>query len=205
MVSVCDALIERLSDKNIEYKAEVYITPDSNYDGSGYTAQKAEDLPFETRFKQLYTYIRNESFEGKSERTYNIYVLVSHYTLSAADRFASVIKDNDLGTVIGAFNTGGEAYGSPDLKVLETSGIFFYFTENKSLNKNGTDNSVYGTSPNVYVNMNKGTLNKRDELISQGIDYSTYENRLKWDNVLIKTLELIKEDENDKGNNTADE
>ena len=40
MVSVCDALIERLSDKNIEYKAEVYITPDSNYDGSGYTDQR---------------------------------------------------------------------------------------------------------------------------------------------------------------------
>ncbi len=205
MVSVCDALIERLSDKNIEYKAEVYITPDSNYDGSGYTDQKAENLPFKTKFKHLYTDIRNESFEGKSERAYNVYVIVSHYTLSAADRFASVIKDNDLGTVIGAFNTGGESYGSPDLKVLERSGIYFYYTPNKVLNNNGTDNSVYGTSPNVYVNMNKETLNKRDELISQGINYSTYENRLKWDDVLIKTLELIKEDENDKGNNTADE
>ncbi len=205
MVSVCDALIERLSDKNIEYKTEVYITPDSNYDGSSYTAQKAGDLPFETKFKKLYMDIRNEKFEGKSERSYNIYVLVSYYTLSAADRFASIIKDNNLGTVIGAFNTGGEAYGSPDLKVLETSGIYFYYTENKSLNKDGTDNSVYGTSPNIYVNINKEALNKRDELIAQEIDYGTYENRLKWDNVLIETLKIIKENENDQTNNPSNE
>ena len=202
---VCDKLIERLSDKSFEYTKEVYITPDSNYDGSGYIAQQAENLPFKTRYKQLYTDIRNEKFEGKSERIYNIYVLVSPDTLSAADRFTAVMKDNNLATIVGAFNTGGEAYGSPDLKVLETSGIYFYFTENKSLNKDGTDNSVYGTSPNVYVNLNKETLNKRDELIAQGIDYRTYENRLKWDNVLIETIEMIKEDENDKGNNTPAE
>lgn len=193
MVSICDSLIEKLSDKDIEYKAEVYITPDSNYDRSGYTVQKAENLPFETKFKQLYTNIRMESFEGESERPYNIYVLVSYYTLSAADRFVSVIKDNNLGTIIGAFNTGGEAYGSPDLKVLERSGIYFYYTENKSLNSDGTDNSVYGTSPDIYVNISKETLDKRDELIEQGIDYSIYESRIKWDSVLIETLEIIKE------------
>ncbi|MGN1134976.1 MAG: S41 family peptidase [Oscillospiraceae bacterium] len=192
MMGVCDALIEKLSDRSFNYDAKVYFTSDENCYDESCIERRAAELPFETRFKKLYMDIREENFEGKSERKHNIYVLVSHITLSAADRFVSIIKDNDLGTVIGAFNTGGEAYGSPDIKVLETSGIYFYFTPYKSLNKNGTDNSVYGTSPNVYVSINKETLNKRNEIIVQGIDYSTYENRLKWDNVLIETLELIR-------------
>ena len=205
MMSVCDALIEKLSCKSFGFETEIYGTTNAFFYDDNYIERKAADLPFKTHFKKLYIYTRKENFEGKSEQKRNVYVLVSHITLSAADRFASIIKDNGLGKVIGAFNTGGEAYGSPDLKVLEKSGLYFYYTPNKSLNSDGTDNSVYGTSPDIYVDINKSALNKRNNLIVQGIDCGTYENRLKWDNVLIKTLELIKEDENDKGNNTANE
>ena len=133
--------------------------------------------------------IRAEKFEGKSEREYNIYVLVSHFSVSAADKFASIIKDHGLGTVIGVFNTGGEAYGSPDIKVLKKSGLYFYYTPFKSLNRDGTDNSVYGTSPDIYVTLNDEFFIKRDELLLQGEPYGTYENRLKWDGVLIRALE----------------
>lgn len=73
------------------------------------------------------------------------------------------------------------------------------------INNDGTDNSVYGTSPDIYSELSIENYIIQQELIDNGEDPYTYENRLKWDNVLIETLELIKEDENDKGNNTADE
>ena len=190
MAAVCHALIEELSAKNFEYNTPVYVTPAESEYGE-YTAKKAKELPFETKFKKLFKDIRTEKFEGKSEREYNIYVLVSHFSVSAADKFASIIKAHGLGTVIGAFNTGGEAYGSPDVKVLTKSGLYFYYTPFKSFNRDGTDNSVYGTSPDIYVTLNNEFFIKRDELILQGEPYGTYENRLKWDGVLIRTLEEI--------------
>ena len=190
MSAVCHAFIEELTARNFEYNTPIYVTPAESEYGE-YTAKKAKELPFETKFKKLFKYIRTERFEGKSEIEYNIYVLVSHFSVSAADKFASIIKAHGLGTVIGAFNTGGEAYGSPDVKVLTESGLYFYYTPFKALNRDGTDNSVYGTSPDIYVTLNNEFFIKRDELILQGEPYGTYENRLKWDGVLISTLEEI--------------
>lgn len=188
MDGICHALIEELSAKSFEYNTAVYVTP-SESEYMECTAQKAKELPFETKFKKLCRDIRAESFEGKSEREYNIYVLVSHISVSAADKFTSIIKEHGLGAVIGVFNTGGEAYGSPDIKVLTESGLYFYYTPFKSLNRDGTDNSVYGTSPDIYVTLDSDMLKKQDELILRGEPYGTYENRLKWDSVLIRALE----------------
>ena len=188
MAAVCHTFIEELTARNFEYNTPIYVTPAESEYGE-YTAKKAKELPFETKFKKLFKDIRTEKFEGKSEREYNIYVLVSHFSVSAADKFASIIKDHGLGTVIGVFNTGGEAYGSPDIKVLKKSGLYFYYTPFKSLNRDGTDNSVYGTSPDIYVTLNDEFFIKRDELLLQGEPYGTYENRLKWDGVLIRALE----------------
>lgn len=188
MDGICHALIEELSAKSFEYNTAVYVTP-SESEYMECTAQKAKELPFETKFKKLCRDIRAESFEGKSEREYNIYVLVSHISVSAADKFTSIIKEHGLGTVIGVFNTGGEAYGSPDVKVLTESGLYFYYTPFKSLNRDRTDNSVYGTSPDIYVTLDSDMLKKQDELILRGEPYGTYENRLKWDRVLIRALE----------------
>lgn len=191
MESICNALAERLSDRDFEYGAEVYSV-EKPYDD---TAKRALKPTFKTNFKKLYSHYDSNSLTGKAEKKYSIFVLVSHPSLSAADRFASIVKDNGLGTVIGAFNSGGEGYGSPDLKVLEKSGLYFYFTPYKSLNKDGTDNSVYGTSPDIYAKIDREAFKKRDEQLMQGIDCSTYENRLKWDNVLLTAVEIIEENQ----------
>lgn len=191
MDGVCHSLIEELSAKSFEYSTAVYVTPEEN-EYLDYPAKKAGELSFETKFKKLCEDIREEKFEGKSEREYNIYVLVSKNSISASDKFAAIIKDNDIGTVIGAFGTGGEAYGSPDIRVQTSSGLYFYYTPFKSLNRDGTDNSVYGTSPDIYVTLDKDFLKNRDELFLRDEPYGTYENRLKWDSVLIRALEEIK-------------
>lgn len=189
MKGVCDALLGALSEKDIEFNSDIYTT--RKYDDC--KAVRESELPFESRFKKLYSQTEENLIGGESAKKYNIYVLVSPVSLSAADRFAAVIKNNDLGTVVGAFNTGGEAFGSPDIAVLEESGLYFYFTDYKYINPDGTDNSVYGTAPDIYIKLNDDFLKKRDELILQNINYETYENRLKWDNALTETVEIIKE------------
>lgn len=198
---ICDALIGALSDKDIEFNAKIYTTRE--YDDC--KAKRRSELPFESRFKKLYSQSEENLIKGESAKKYNIYVLVSPVSLSAADRFAAIVKESGMGTVVGAFNTGGEAFGSPDLAILEKSGLYFYFTDYKYINSDGTDNSVYGTAPNIYITLNDEFLKKRDELILQNINYETYENRLKWDNVLTETIEIIKENENDKRNNPPNE
>lgn len=201
MKSICDALTGALSEKDIEFNAKIYTT--RKYDDC--KAERRSGLPFESRFKKLYSQMEENLICGKSAKKYNIYVLVSPVSLSAADRFAAIVKESGMGTVVGSFNTGGEAFGSPDIAVLEKSGLYFYFTDYKYINPDGTDNSVYGTAPDTYITLNDDFIKKRDELILQNINYETYENRMKWDNVLTETIEMIKENENDKRNNPSNE
>ncbi len=198
---VCDALIEKITNHNIEFEARVYST----YKSDESKTVKHFEIPFKTDLKRLYINNVDESLAGQSSTEYNIYVLVSNVTLSAADRFAFIIKDSGTGTVIGAFNTSGEAYGSPDLSVLSTSGLYFYYTDRTFINSDGTDNSVYGTAPDIYVSFDKNSLKERNNLVLNNKPPYTYENRLKWDNVLIETLKIIKEKENDKRNNPSNE
>lgn len=54
-----------------------------------------------------------------------------------------------------------------------------------------SNNAIYGTAPDIYVR--EGVPDK-EEFASD--DPYTYENRLKWDNVLIKAIETINEEEN---------
>lgn len=80
------------------------------------------------------------------------------------------------------------------------------FSYYASYSNGSSNNSLTGTAPEHYIyDADYEGYLLCNEMFKNGIDGNTYENRLKWDNVLIKTLELIKEDENDKGNNTADE
>jgi hypothetical protein len=179
------AIIEKLITKEIEINEVLYRTDFG----------EITDLTL-CDGRLMYKQTENINIHGKSQKEYNIYVLVSGYTLSAADNFAALIKNNNLGIIIGDNNTGGEAYGSPDLNVLEISGLYFYYTNIKWLNEDGTDNSVYGTSPDIYISFDSEQMKKRDKLILNSKPVYTYENRLKWDDVLIETLEIIKEKEN---------
>jgi hypothetical protein len=179
------ALTEKLITKNIEINEVLYRTDFG----------EITDLTL-CDGRLMYKQTENINIHGKSQKEYNIYVLVSNYTLSAADNFASIIKNNNLGTIIGDNNTCGEAYGSPDLKVLETSGIYFYYTPIKWINKDGTDNSAYGTKPDLYFEYDSKYLETLNSIYLSGEAIFTYESRLQYDNVLIETLEIIKE----KGN-----
>ena len=145
-------------------------------------------------------YLKNKKskYVGMASEDRNIYILIGRNTFSAADNFAADMKKAENTIIIGN-NSGGE--GMIDgyvMDVLPNSGLLFTYNPSYSLNSDGTNNSVYGTSPDIYSELSVENYLTQQELIKNGEDPYTYENRLKWDNVLIETLEIIKEKENTK-------
>lgn len=145
--------------------------------------------------KSYITAQKTLKFNGAATSNKKVYLLVSDGTGSAADGFAALLKDNNLATLIGS-NTGGEGLADSFIvDSLPNSGLVFIFTYSIAFGCDGLNNSVYGTSPDVYVNISVDGFNKSFEIKKSGQDPYTYKNRLKWDDVLIKTLEIIKEEE----------
>lgn len=143
----------------------------------------------------------NFDFVGNSEHDKNVYVLTSNATGSSADALAAFLKNCGLAEIIGD-NTGGEGLTYSFMAdSLPNSRLVFIYNPGKAFNSDGTINSVCGTSPNIYAEQ---TYDGYKILNSLENPY-TYENRLKWDNVLIETIKIIKEKGNDKRNNPPDE
>lgn len=145
------------------------------------------------------------SLIGNDKISAQLYVLISSETASAADKLANVLKQQNA--VLIGNSTGGEGTGgSFAAEVLPNSKLVITYYPSIAYNSDGTYNNLHGISPDYFVyETDFDQLNTMKEIYRSGENIYTYENRLKWDNVLIETLELIKEDENDKGNNTADE
>ena len=181
------AVLGALSDNDIEIYSEVYIT-EASY--NRYKEKNAYEFDEATG---LYKTIINESVKGTAAEKKNIYLLVSDATGSAADNFAYEFKKNDLGTVIGTNNTAGERDGTICLNYLDISGIYFTYTRYAAMNPDGMFSSVSGTAPDIYVQQLIEAYFIREELRAEGKDINNFENRLKWDNVLSKAVEIIEE------------
>lgn len=138
----------------------------------------------------------------------NVYVLVGRNTASAADGFSAVIKQGTNAVLVGE-NTAGEGMGGSYVSVaLPESKLAFTYYPALSFNEDGTNNSVYGTTPHYYAPQFslENFITRNDMINEYGNGYAyAYKNRIKWDSPLKYTVDMIKEDENDKGNNTADE
>lgn len=133
-------------------------------------------------------------FSGNSKDDKNVYVLTSNATGSSADAFATFLKNCGLAQIIGD-NTGGEGLTYSFMAdSLPNSRLVFIYNSGKAFNPDGTVNSVYGTSPDIYAEQTYDGY----KILNSSDDPYTYENRLKWDNVLIKAIEIIKEKENVK-------
>ncbi len=154
---------------------------------------KDTDYKYNESSDYLYSDI-NFNFVGNSDHDKNVYVLTSNATGSSADGLAAFLKSNGLAEIIGD-NTGGEGLTYSFMAdSLPNSKLVFIYTPGKAFNPDETVNSVYGTSPDIYAEQSYDGY----KLLNASDDPYTYENRLKWDNVLIETIEIIKEEENKK-------
>lgn len=142
-------------------------------------------------------YSVSANYTGNSAHSCNVFILVSHNTASAADELTAAAKYCKTAVIIGE-NTGGEGIGlnSSVIIPLKTSGLYLRYNAAASDNPDGSINSIYGTSPDHYQELTEdGYFTCRKEL-ALGNDPYEYENRLKWDDVLIKAIEIIEEKEN---------
>lgn len=149
-----------------------------------------EKLPFKSN--KSFSYIKKKEFyEGKSSSIKKVCLLISEETGSAADSFAALIKEQKLGLLIGN-NTGGEGLaGSFISDVLPNSKLVYVYMPSKALNKDGTDNSTYGTAPDVYSGFSAEEYNYMKDLETKGENVNGYKSRLKWDKTLLEAIEIL--------------
>lgn len=137
------------------------------------------------------------NYKGNAENNKNVYYLINDGTASAADGYISMIKNNKLGVIVGTNTSGEGLIDSYCVYSLPNSGIVFVYEPSTSYNPDGTDNSLYGTAPNIYVEQTEDSFIKQRLLLEDSdINIYEYNNMLKWDNQLQFTLDLIKQENN---------
>ncbi len=128
--------------------------------------------------------------KGEAAKSYNIYALTNHNTISSGDIFAYIAKQEGI-HIIGQ-NTGGSGLsGNPLESYLPNSKLQFVFE--CGISDVFPEDGYAGVSPDHFVKDNWETYLKRQELLSENDtdDIMSYENRQKWDPYLLKALELI--------------
>jgi C-terminal processing protease CtpA/Prc len=150
--------------------------------------KKTTETPYDgadTYYSSKVTY----KYKGKQKQNKNVIILAGMNTGSAADRFVSDMKKNNMATVIGN-NTGGEGLAnSYNMVSIPNSKLAFIYMPGGAKNPDGTDNSVYGTIPDYYVNQNiEDYYIEYENKTDKAFDYSeTYE----YDTVLRYAIDVL--------------
>ena len=129
--------------------------------------------------------------KGNGVKDKKVYVLISNTTFSAADWAAAMLKEQTSAILVGTDTSGEGLGGTAFFDIMPNSKLTFMVQDSQSFNADGTDNSIYGTSPDIYISHTMDSIARRNELINNRISYIDYENRLKWDNILLETIKLI--------------
>ena len=209
---VTEFLYPLLYSNDYTYKAESFVKISGDLKSVVYPMMSLFDS---NAYKLIYKNFNLSGFYYRMKEEINIkggdaperdiYVLTGRNTASAADMFSGIAKEQENTLLVGSNTMGEGIFANYYMDILPNSKMVYLFIPSYAENSDGMDNAVYGTTPDIYSELSVENYIIQQELIEDDENPYTYENRLKWDNVLIKTLELIKEDENDKGNNTADE
>jgi len=132
---------------------------------------------------------------GARDFSGRVFYLVNGYSMSTADSFAALVREFGLGTVIGG-NTGGEGLGMSFCNLgLPNSGLIYSYFPASAENADGTDNSVYGTAPDIYAAMTIPQYEIMVQQLKNGVTIGglmEYENCIKYDAALIRALEEIR-------------
>jgi C-terminal processing protease CtpA/Prc len=159
-----------------------------------YNIEKAEKGEYNNR---RFFMSETLTYDGLARFDHNVYVLVGEGTASAADTFTAVAKQTDNAVIIGT-NTAGEGLQATLFaEILPKSKLVYMYNPATNENSDGTSNGIYGTSPDIYVEVDREGYAERLKIEEAGEDYTTFENRMKWDNVLLFTIDMIKEKENE--------
>ena len=122
----------------------------------------------------------------------NIYYLVDNNNSSYTEQYANLIKENNLGTVIGTrmagdgLRNGSVGFTIPNTQLIFSTNIF------KATNPDGSNNNFYGTMPDIYCPSSYDDFWKMVEIAKENQNIYEYENMLKYDTVLKRAIEEVK-------------
>jgi len=121
------------------------------------------------------------AYEGEKK---NVYYLVDENTASAADGAATLVKDNELGTVVGG-NTSGEGLGQSFIcDILDNSGLVFIYYSAVACSESGEKLYSFGTEPDVYI-----TASYEEYLQKMQFSDGKYENLIQYDPLIKWVIE----------------
>lgn len=144
---------------------------------------------FQKEGDYLYS-VRSYDYNGEAASDRNILVLIGEKSGSAADGFAAALQKTDA--ILVGQNTHGEGLADSFLcDYMPNSGLVFTYMFGRAENEDGTDNSLFGTGPDVYSYITPEGYRICAEIAKKGDDPYTYKNRLRWDTVLQDALEEI--------------
>jgi C-terminal processing protease CtpA/Prc len=134
--------------------------------------------------------------EGKAENYKDVYMLSDKLTSSAADTLTALVKAHDLAVIIGG-NTNGEGLaGTYYFDILPNSKIVFQYMGTEAFNPDGTNNSIHGTAPDIYLDQTADSILQRYLLFDDGYRIFEYDTMLNYDNQLLYVLEMIEKCQN---------
>ncbi len=136
-------------------------------------------------------YQRTVEYKGKAKNNKNVYYLVGPGTGSAADTYIAMIKENNLGTIVGS-STGGEGLGDSYVcSSLKHSSLVYVYYPSIGFDEN-TNETIYGvTLPDVFVDRTEEEYSLWRSMLDEG-EANTYENRLLHDAVLKWVIENVR-------------
>lgn len=122
--------------------------------------------------------------------TGRIYLLVDKHVFSSAESFAFFAKATGWATLIGT-DTGGDGIGfDPVVVVLPYSGLVVRFPCEMGVTPDFYPNEENATAPDVYVEQAYQDYLKLVAMQNAGADINCFENRLQYDTILRKTLDM---------------
>ena len=126
----------------------------------------------------------------------NIYYIIDETIGECTEQYINLIKSNNLGTVIGT-KSGGDGLQNGNVGFgLDYSGLIFGINVFEATNLDGSSNNLYGTSPDIIARGNREYFDTFIDLTKEKVNRQSFENRMKYDAALIKTVEEIKKSEN---------
>ncbi|MBQ3513326.1 MAG: S41 family peptidase [Lachnospiraceae bacterium] len=147
-------------------------------------------LYFDDKDKEFYYYSDVTQYRGNAKNEKKVYYLISRRTGSAADAYIAMIKENNLGIIVGN-NTGGEGLGNSYIcDTLKNSSLIYVYYPSE-LGKEDTYNQCLGIEPDVHINLSIEDYRRIPEL-NENENLSEYEKQLQYDTVLKWVIEDMK-------------
>lgn len=135
---------------------------------------------------EYYKYSFKHKLSGDSSLSYSdnrsVYYIVNNNTCSAADEIVQMVKECDLGTVVGTHTLGEGLVFGVCCDWLPNSLLMYYYCPTYAIDKEGVNNNLYGTMPDIYGGTSLEGYILSDEMELTGQDWTTLENRELWDN-----------------------